>query len=558
LLFIATFFSKNSPLGQLLNTLRITIVFSWYGAVIATTVVAFPLMYKTVLGSFEQVEPNIVHAARTLGASEIRIFWQILLPLAWRGVVAGTILSFARALGEFGATLMLAGSIPGQTQTIPIAIFFAAESGNMEEALIWVIMMIVIALFAINILNYYGSFLSSFQSGKNNLWSFLVGHWLLTNKGAKSAEKKIHKSGLSVNLQKKLPDFDLEVAFTTNGQPLGILGSSGSGKSMTLRCLAGLETPTWGKIILNGRVLFDSETGINLPSRHRRIGVIFQNYALFPHLTVAQNIVFGLQNISKKERLQRVRYYLQLVELEGLENRYPHQLSGGQQQRVALARALAIQPEALLLDEPLSALDTYLRNRLEQLLSEVLLNYQGVTLFVTHKLEEAYRICDNLLVLSEGKIMALGRKEDIFERPSSFCVAQVTECKNFSRTRIIDAEHIEALDWHCILKVVEPIPHLFRIEEVEKELEQSKKAREDLQEKFNCINCNSRNSSIPPSSEILEFIRETISAHRQGIFTPSLIPTANISDIECGSLVNSNVQREDESIIIPSWSLAPI
>jgi molybdate transport system permease protein len=515
-------------------------------------------MYKTVLGSFEQVEPNIVHAARTLGASEIRIFWQILLPLAWRGVVAGTILSFARALGEFGATLMLAGSIPGQTQTIPIAIFFAAESGNMEEALIWVIMMIVIALFAINILNYYGSFLSSFQSGKNNLWSFLVGHWLLTNKGAKSAEKKIHKSGLSVNLQKKLPDFDLEVAFTTNGQPLGILGSSGSGKSMTLRCLAGLETPTWGKIILNGRVLFDSETGINLPSRHRRIGVIFQNYALFPHLTVAQNIVFGLQNISKKERLQRVRYYLQLVELEGLENRYPHQLSGGQQQRVALARALAIQPEALLLDEPLSALDTYLRNRLEQLLSEVLLNYQGVTLFVTHKLEEAYRICDNLLVLSEGKIMALGRKEDIFERPSSFCVAQVTECKNFSRTRIIDAEHIEALDWHCILKVVEPIPHLFRIEEVEKELEQSKKAREDLQEKFNCINCNSRNSSIPPSSEILEFIRETISAHRQGIFTPSLIPTANISDIECGSLVNSNVQREDESIIIPSWSLAPI
>jgi molybdate transport system permease protein len=228
---------------------------------------------------------------------------------------------------------------------------------------------------------------------------------------------------------------------------------------MTLRCLAGLETPTWGKIILNGRVLFDSETGINLSSRHRRIGVIFQNYALFSHLTVAQNIAFGLQNISKKERLQRVRYYLQLVELEGLENRYPHQLSGGQQQRVALARALAIQPEALLLDEPLSALDTYLRNRLEQLLSEVLPSYQGVTLFVTHKLEEAYRICGNLLVLSEGKIMAFGRKEDIFERPSSFCVAQVTECKNFSRTRIIDAEHIEALDWHCILKVVEPIPN---------------------------------------------------------------------------------------------------
>ena len=302
------FFGQNSPLGKLLNALGIRIIFSWYGAVIAATVVAFPLMYKTVLGAFEQVEPNVIHAARTLGASEIRIFWQILLPLAWRGVVAGTILSFARALGEFGATLMLAGSIPGQTQTIPIAIFLAAESGNMGEALIWVIVMICIALCVITILNYRGSFLPLFQSAKSNPWSSVVGHWLLTNKGRKSPERKIRKSALSVNLQKDLPDFNLEVAFTANGQPLGILGSSGSGKSMTLRCLAGLETPTWGKIILNERVLFDSKKGINLPSRHRRIGVLFQNHALFPHLTVAQNIAFGLQDISKKKRLQRVQY----------------------------------------------------------------------------------------------------------------------------------------------------------------------------------------------------------------------------------------------------------
>lgn len=452
------FFGQNTLSGQLLNALGIRVIFSWYGTVIAATVVAFPLMYKTVLGAFEQVEPNVIHAARTLGASEIRIFWQVLLPLAWRGVMAGTILSFARALGEFGATLMLAGSIPGQTQTLPIAIFFAAESGDMGEALIWVIVMVCIALTAVAALNYRGSFIPLAQPASRNHWSSIVGRWLMVNEGGKSPGRKIRNDGLSVDLRKDFPNFNLEVAFTANGKPLGILGSSGSGKSMTLRCLAGLETPTWGKIILNGRVLFDSEKRIDLPTRQRRIGVLFQNYALFYHLTVAQNIAFGLQNISKKERLQRMRYYLKLVELEGLENRHPHQLSGGQQQRVALARALAIQPEALLLDEPLSALDTYLRNRLEQLLNEILSDYPGVTLFITHKLEEAYRICDNLLVLSAGKVVAFGPKQEIFERPSSYCVAQVTECKNFSQVRRIDAERIEALDWNCVLKVMEPIP----------------------------------------------------------------------------------------------------
>ena len=132
-----------------------SVIFTWQGAVIAATVVAFPLMYKTVLGAFEQVNLDLINAARTLGARNSRIFWQILLPLAWRGVVAGTILAFARALGEFGATLMLAGNIPGKTQTMPIAIFFASEGGNMQEALAWVLLMIAIALGSISAINHY-------------------------------------------------------------------------------------------------------------------------------------------------------------------------------------------------------------------------------------------------------------------------------------------------------------------------------------------------------------------------------------------------------------------
>jgi molybdate transport system permease protein len=449
-------FGRNSPIGQLLDRLEISLIFSWPGAVVAASVVAFPLMYKTVLGAFEQVEIELLNAAKTLGASYFQVFWQIILPLAWRGVIAGTILSFARALGEFGATLMLAGNIPGRTQTVPIAIFVEAEAGNMKMALIWVIIMIAIALFVITIINYYSSSHRLSQNRFQSQWASWVGSWLMNHQGSHLMFPKTDHKGLILKIQKNLSEFTLNANFEAANEPLGLLGASGSGKSMTLRCLAGLETPDQGQIILNGRVLFDSEKQINLPSYQRRIGVVFQNYALFPHLTVAQNIAFGLQEIEKNERKDRIQYYLNLVDLSDLENRYPHQLSGGQQQRVALARALAIQPEALLFDEPLSALDTYLRFRIEQLLINTLTAYQGVTLFVTHKLEEAYRMCDRLIVLSQGNIIANGRKEDIFERPPNYVTAQVTECKNFSRIRIITDQVIEALDWNCALKVLEP------------------------------------------------------------------------------------------------------
>ena len=145
---------KNGPVGQVLSQLGVTLIFTWAATVIAATVVAFPLMYKTVLSAFEQVDQTLVSSAQTLGASDWRIFWQLLLPLAWPGVLAGTILAFARALGEFGATLMVGGSIPGVTQTMPIAIFFAAEAGRMGEALGWVILMVAVSLGVIGLIHY--------------------------------------------------------------------------------------------------------------------------------------------------------------------------------------------------------------------------------------------------------------------------------------------------------------------------------------------------------------------------------------------------------------------
>jgi molybdate transport system permease protein len=526
---------KHGPIGQFLNQWGVSLIFTWTATILAAAIVAFPLMYKTVLGAFEQVDRTLMSSARTLGASEWRIFWQLLLPLAWPGVLAGTVLAFARALGEFGATLMVGGSIPGVTQTIPIAIFFAAEAGRMGVALAWVLLMIAVSLLVIAGINYGNRshahplttppgvvkrffnwvFFRTWRgdrfrltagdcSSSRELLSPLV-PTLATPLGATddlqapavardAARPDVPRSDpgarspsplapattataiapqtlseiaatiaarpvaqLSVQIEKQVPGFHLKVGFQTNHEPLGLLGASGSGKSMTLRCIAGLETPSQGRIVLNGRVLFDSQKRINVPSRDRKVGLVFQNYALFPHLTVAQNIAFGMTEVPPSQRTAEVVRYLDRIGLTGLGDRYPHQLSGGQQQRVALARAIAIQPDILLLDEPLSALDTYLRSHIERLLIEVLSQYQGITLFITHKLEEAYRVCTNLLVLSHGRIQAEGTKETIFEQPPNLEVARVTECKNFSRARRLTPHLVEALDWDCQLQVSTPM-----------------------------------------------------------------------------------------------------
>ena len=193
---------------------------------------------------------------------------------------------------------------------------------------------------------------------------------------------------LEVHIEKRLQSYPLAVEFAAGAKPLAILGPSGAGKTMTLRCIAGLVEPDRGRIVLNDRVLFDSETKINVPSRERRIGLLFQNYALFSHMTVSENIAFGLDRIAPDERASKVRRQLDALHLAALESRLPRELSGGEQQRVALARALAIEPDALLLDEPLSALDTHLRSQVEHQLLGTLAAFNGSSLVVTHNIEE--------------------------------------------------------------------------------------------------------------------------------------------------------------------------
>ena len=260
---------------------------------------------------------------------------------------------------------------------------------------------------------------------------------------------------LEVSIEKQSAGFRLAVEFKADGSPLGLLGPSGSGKTMTLRAIAGLETPDRGRIALQGRVLFDSERRINVPARERRVGLLFQSYSLFPHLTVAENIAFGLRRFPDAERIRRVANHLAAARLHGFTNRYPATLSGGEQQRVALARALAIEPAALLLDEPFSALDTHLRSALERELRERLSTFEGTTVFVSHNIEETYRVCTDLVVLAAGTVAARGPKEEVFRYPPTLEVARLTGCRNFSRTRRWEDGLVEALDWGCTLCVTQ-------------------------------------------------------------------------------------------------------
>ena len=455
---------QNSPVGQFLRQINLNIIFTWQAAVLTSTVVAFPLMYRTSLAAFEQIEENIILAARTLGASEWRIFWQVMIPLAYRGIIAGTILAFARGLGEFGATLMLAGNIPGQTQTMPLAIFFAAESGNYQQALFWVLILLSLSVFVIIAVNFWSESrqikktTKSTKRERNNHLD-ISPHTHLDLSRDDSNINLIPNTEyifgnfnqLFVDIQKNYGDFSLDINLEVHDKPLGLLGVSGSGKSMTLRCIAGLEVPDRGLISINNQIWFDARHKINIPSSQRRVGFVFQNYALFPHLTVRQNITFGVQNLPLIEQIERVDFQLQQMQLQGWEDYYPVQLSGGQQQRVALARALVMNPEILLLDEPFSALDTQLRSKMEKNLMEALALYDGMTVMVSHNLEELYRICHDLLVISDGQVLASGHKQKIFHSPTTYEIARLTGCKNFSSVEIVSPYSVKALDWDCNL-----------------------------------------------------------------------------------------------------------
>ncbi len=212
--------------------------------------------------------------------------------------------------------------------------------------------------------------------------------------------------GLYVNIAKRLNQFNLQVEFNLENGLTGLMGASGSGKSMTLKCIAGIELPDSGKIVLDGKVLFDSEAKVNLPPQKRNVGYLFQSYALFPNMNVVENILCGLQakGLSDAEATARAQKLVEKFKLQGLEKSYPRQLSGGQKQRVALARLLAAEPEVILLDEPCSALDEDLKEDLQRELRAALAEFGGVALLVSHNKSEIKKLCKSAYVIKQGQV----------------------------------------------------------------------------------------------------------------------------------------------------------
>lgn len=262
---------------------------------------------------------------------------------------------------------------------------------------------------------------------------------------------------ITVEIRKKVDSFFLDIKFHSNARRIGILGASGCGKSMTLKSIAGIDLPDDGFIEVEGKTLFDREKKINLKPQVRNVGYLFQNYALFPTMTVEKNIAAGVKG-SRQDKKVRVREMVEKFHLQGLEKRLPGQLSGGQQQRAALARIMAYEPQMILLDEPFSALDMYLKDQLQRELSEMLEDYKGIVIMVSHNRDEVYRFSEELLVIDQGKIAVAGETKEIFRNPVSMEAARLTGCKNISKAHRIDAHTVKAEDWGVTLTTQRKIP----------------------------------------------------------------------------------------------------
>ena len=263
---------------------------------------------------------------------------------------------------------------------------------------------------------------------------------------------------LIVDFTRQLGSFTLDVQFEAENGVTCLLGASGCGKSFTLKCIAGIEKPDRGHIELDGVVLFDSEKHINLPPQKRQVGYLFQNYALFPNMTVRQNILCGLnreKDRAKKE--SRLSEIIRLMQLDGLENHRPAQLSGGQQQRTALARILVNEPRMLMLDEPFSALDAHLRDSLKVELRDMLQAYGREVLMVTHSREEAYNMSRKIAVMDRGKLLCMKDTKELFADPGSVPAAILTGCKNIASARKTGPYEVEVPEWGIRLQTAREV-----------------------------------------------------------------------------------------------------
>lgn len=255
---------------------------------------------------------------------------------------------------------------------------------------------------------------------------------------------------IEVRIHREFDDFKLDVQFQSESRRIGILGASGCGKSLTLKSIAGIERPETGKIESAGKVFFDSAKKIWMPPQERNVGYLFQNYALFPTMTVEKNIGIALR-CGKKEKEKKVRDMIDRFSLQGLEKKLPGQLSGGQQQRTALARIMIYEPDMILLDEPFSALDSYLKEQTQRECLELLQDYPGTVILVSHSRDEIYRFSEEVLVMDGGKAVIQKTVKELFEHPQKVAAAKLTGCKNIEEIVWKDGKHLYVPEWDMVI-----------------------------------------------------------------------------------------------------------
>lgn len=410
----------GAPLGRLTGG---ALTDSFLGIVLAEIFVAAPFLIVAARSSFAAIDTVLEDVAATLGRGPIETFLRVSLPIAWPALASGLLLAWLRAFGEFGATVMVAY----HPYSLPVYTYVAFGAEGLSAMLPILLPTLVLAVLMLG--------LSDILSRRRHRRS-----WARQAYRPRSAPGSGHVApigkppdppGLIVRLSKRLDGFCLELEWSARAHRLAILGPSGSGKSLTLRLIAGIDSADRAVISLAGKDL------ARLAPARREIAYVPQNYGLFPHLTVAEQLHFprGAETAS-------VRHWSERLELLGLERRYPAALSLGQQQRVALARALVRPSRLVLLDEPFSALDAPLRARLRGELLALQYEIAATTILVTHDPEEAALLADELLVIADGRSLQSGPTAAVFARPASETVARLLGAQHAAAGVAIDDGHI--------------------------------------------------------------------------------------------------------------------
>ncbi|WP_438392100.1 ATP-binding cassette domain-containing protein [Caballeronia sp. DA-9] len=408
---------------------------SFAGIVLAETFVAAPFLIIAARSAFAAVDPMFEDVAATLGHRAGSRFFRVTLPVAWPAISAGLALAWLRAFGEFGATVMVAYhpySLPVYTYVV-----FGGQGLPAMMPLLLPTLAIAIVCAAISIYSRNGRATSNVQRvNADDADETRQAHTLIDTDDRR----------LSVALKKRLGSFDLDINWAPQTRRLAIIGTSGSGKSMTLRLIAGLETGQQAMVSIGGTSLDD------LPPEARKIGYMPQDYGLFPHMTVAQQLAFPLNADAAS-----ARQWVDHLGLSSLLGRLPHELSFGQRQRVALARALTQHSQLLLFDEPFAALDTPRRRRLQQSLRELQREISAVTIIVTHDPDEAALLADEVLLIEHGRVLQAGSVIDVFERPATLRAAELLGLHNIGQGTLVEPGVIE-LGGSLRLRVAHAIP----------------------------------------------------------------------------------------------------